>query len=49
MIICTLCTQSHRDVTQLTADVEQLHKEKADLLVEVEAHKLTVSSNHVIV
>ena len=41
--------QYQRDVTQLTNEVEQLRKEKADLLVEVEAHKLTVSSNHVIV
>ena len=42
-------TQSHRDVTKLTTEVEQLRKEKADLLGEVEAHKLAVSSNHVIV
>ena len=36
-------------MTQLTAEVEQLRKEKADLLGEVEAHKVEVSSNHVIV
>ena len=41
--------QYERDVTQLTTEVEQLRKEKANLLGEVEAHKLTVSSYHVIV
>ena len=37
--------QSPRDVTQLTTDVEQLHKEKADLLEKVEAHQFTVRSS----
>ena len=41
--------QSRRDVTQLTTEVEQLRKEKADLLGEVEAHKLTMRHNHVTV
>ena len=41
--------QSRRDVTQLTTEVEQLHKEKADLLGKVEALKLTVRPSHVTV
>lgn len=41
--------QSHRDVTQLTTEVEQLRKEKADLLGKVEALKLTVRPSHVTV
>jgi len=41
--------QSRRDVTQLTTEVEQLRKEKADLLGEVEAHKITVRHSHVTV
>ena len=34
--------QSRRDVTQLTTEVEQLRREKADLVGEVEAHKSSV-------
>ena len=34
--------QYQRNVTQLTTEVEQLHKEKVDLLGEVEAHKVMV-------
>jgi len=43
-------TQSHigSEVTKLKTEVEQLRKEKADLLGEVEAHKLRVRSSHVI-
>ena len=35
--------QSRRDVTQLTTEVEQLRKEKADLVGEVKTHKSSVS------
>ena len=38
-----------RDVTQLTTEVEQLRREKADLLGEVEAHKVMVRPSHVTV
>ena len=41
--------QYQRDVTKLTTEVEQLHREKANLLGEVEAHKLTVRPSHVTV
>ena len=41
--------QYQRNMTQLTTEVEQLRREKADLLGEVEAHKLMVRSSHVIV
>ena len=44
--------QFRRDVTQLTqltTEVEQLRKEKADLLGKVEALKLTVRPSHVTV
>ena len=34
--------QSHRDVTQLTTEVEQLCRKRIDLLAEIEAHKVTV-------
>ena len=37
--------QSRRNVTQLTTVVEQLHKEKANLMEEVEAHEFTVRSS----
>ena len=48
---CTLTTllcpqelaQYQRNVTQLTTEVEQLRREKADLMGEVEAHKVMVS------
>ena len=40
--------QYQRNVIQLTTEVEQLHREKADLVGEVEAHKLTVRPSHVI-
>ena len=36
-------------MTTLTTEVEQLHKEKADLVGEVEAHKLMVRPSHVTV
>ena len=35
------------EVTTLTTEVEQLRREKRDLLGEVEGHKLTVSSGRV--
>lgn len=34
--------QSRRDVTQLTTEVEQLCRKRNDLLVEIEANKVTV-------
>ena len=34
--------QSRRDVTQLTTEVEQLCRNRKDLLAEIEAHKVTV-------
>ena len=34
--------QSRRDATQLTTEVEQLRKEKADLVGELETHKVMV-------
>ena len=47
-VLCNwlLCSQelaqSRRDVIQLTTEVEQLRREKADLVGEVEAHKSSV-------
>jgi len=39
--------QSCVEVTKLTTEVEQLRKEKRDLLGEMEAYKLRVRSSHV--
>jgi len=36
------------EVTKLKTELEQLRKEKTDLLGEVEAHKYNVRSSHVI-
>ena len=48
-IICPQeLAKSHRDVTQLTTELEQLCKEKTDLLEEVEAYKSRVRPSYVI-
>lgn len=39
--------RSRAEVTTLTTEVEQLRREKGDLLGEVEAHMMIVSSGHV--